>query len=97
MIKVVRGIQEGIGEDDYGRGFSNSELRNDRRGSGTVTPAGLDPVRNINNQQNGLSITCYFCGKSGHITTRYFTLGDYIRSDKVYRNQDGKYILGLEG
>jgi hypothetical protein len=97
MIKVVRGIQEGMGEGGYGRGFGNSELRNDQRGSGTVTPAGLDPVRNINNQQNGLSVTCYFCGKSGHITTRCFTLGDYIRSGKVHRNQDGKYILGLEG
>jgi hypothetical protein len=28
MIKVVRGIQEGIGEDGRGRGFNNSELRN---------------------------------------------------------------------
>jgi hypothetical protein len=97
MIKVVRGMQEGIREDGYGRAFSNSELRNGQRGSGTITPAGPDPARNINNQQSGLSITCYFCGKSGHITTRCFTLGDYIRSGKVHRNQDGKYILGLEG
>jgi hypothetical protein len=97
MIKVVRGMQEGIGEDGRGRGFGNSELRNGQRGSGTITPAGLDPARNINNQRGGSPVSCFFCGTAGHVTTRCFTLGDYIRSGKMHRGQDGKYVLGPEG
>jgi hypothetical protein len=85
IIKVIRGIQEGIGEDGRGRGFNNSELRNSQGGSGTVAPAGLDPARNINNQRGGLPVSCFFCGTAGHVTTRCFTLGDYIRSGKIHR------------
>ena len=97
MIKVVRGMQEGMGEDGRGRGFNNSELRNSQRGSGIITPAGLDPARNINNQRDSLPVLCFFCGIAGHVTTRCFTLGNYIRSGKIHRGQDRKYVLGPEG